>query len=527
MAGGKSRSRVLSALSNQCWAITPAGFEQVCGAVYRWERGEILSREAKDAKIGAVRRATPPPIPPTAAGKIVGIDVFGPITQRAGIVEDISNATSCESLVSQIKAAAADPHCSGIALNFSTPGGSVFGLVEASELIYGLRGIKPVWGIANSECCSAGIWLLSQCERAYGAPLGNVGGIGVITSFEAAVDDAKEKGTKTYYVSAPKGGFKAEDRGPMTPELEAILQKRVDDTLVPFEAHVARGRTTSRSKVSPADVRSTYGAGRTMSSEDATAAGMLDGVRTWSDMTDEMMGRSAKASRSTVAVPRGAPAAAKKGKTMADENEGGSPPVTMEALAELFAKQHTATLAAMNATMKAGEEAQAKRFSDLAADNAETKRILAETQAQTALATKSSGFRMELQALKAAGKVADGEIEAELQELLALPDALASAKLQRMKAGGVRIPTRAAFMVTGSAGKQMPVTNLLPHVKPEEEMVDTSQAALTDLAAYGEICAEAGISTDTTVPLTPIQKSLLSQRLSERGAFSRFLTRTN
>lgn len=520
MAGGKSRSRVVSALSDQCWAILPGGYDLVAEVAFRWARGEILAPKERQAAIEAARRPTP--MAP-AGGKIALINVFGPISPRMNALSEISDCSSCEEIKTSLLTAKADPQCVAAALNFHTPGGSVYGVTELADLIFSMRGSFPVWGISDYQCGSLGLWLLSQCERAYADPDSDTGGLGVLTSHDDLTDAAMKEGRKTVFVSAPEDGFKVEDRGPMTPELRSYLQGRVDETYVAFAGTVARGR-----KLSVAKVRDTFGKGRMLSAETASSVGMVDGVRTLTDMMDEMMGRSAKASRSQVAVPRGAPAAAKKGKAMADnETEGGSPPDQTAALRQMLTDFSASVATSVQSAVNAATAPLTERVAQVAAENTRLAEQVTRTQVEAANAARLAQTRSRLEGLQARGIVASGEIDAELSELMELSAASADARLARLSASAPRIPQRRQFMITGQAGAQVPVETLLPPSGAHEEEFDMSPRNMQALASYGEILTASGIPTSPSTPFTPEQRAIVAQQLEARGAFNRYFQRSN
>jgi hypothetical protein len=107
------------------------------------------------------------------------LNVFGMIMQRADQFSEMSGAASCESLDARFCAARDDASVSAIVLRFDTPGGGVYGVEELGKTIFEGRNVKPVYGSADAEACSAGYWLFGACGFRSMTPSGGIGSLGV------------------------------------------------------------------------------------------------------------------------------------------------------------------------------------------------------------------------------------------------------------------------------------------------------------------------------------------------------------
>jgi signal peptide peptidase SppA len=214
------------------------------------------------------------------------------------MMDDISGPGSCSTqmLVSALRAAETDDSVGQILIDFSSPGGSVYGVQEAASEIARINAIKPIVGIANSMCASAAYWLMSQCSEAYCTPGGEVGSIGVWQAHEdvsKAMDDA---GVKVTLVSAGKFKVEGNPYAPLDPEALQFMQQRTDDYYQAFTKAVAKGRG-----VPVATARDAMGQGRVYGADQALSAGMVDGIMDFDSLVKKMQ-KGAKATRTQSAV---------------------------------------------------------------------------------------------------------------------------------------------------------------------------------------------------------------------------------
>lgn len=203
----------------------------------------------------------------------VGITVIGMRGVALYDLEFQPYAFSTARLAQKITDAAADPASDAIVLDINTPGGAVTGTAEAADAVYNATKKKPVIGIINPLCASAGYWIASQCTKLLAVPSADVGSIGVFMchlDFSAALADA---GIKPTFIKA--GEFKTEGNAlePLSGEAKAFYQSEVDQTYDDFLKAVARGRGVSRHRA-----KLTYGQGRVLRADAALNVGMIDAV---------------------------------------------------------------------------------------------------------------------------------------------------------------------------------------------------------------------------------------------------------
>ena len=223
------------------------------------------------------------------AGNIALIQVHGPIVQRASQLGMCEAGTGAHEIGAALDAALADSSVGQILISFDSPGGSVFGIQELGDKIRAARAQKPVVGIADSMSASAAYWLMSQCGETYITPGGMVGSIGVYTAHENVAKALETEGIEITLISAGKYKTEGNPFEPLGDEARADTQARVDTYYRMFTQAVAKGRGVPVDKV-----RSDMGEGRMLLADAALAAGMVDGIATFSEVVAKMQrnGRS-------------------------------------------------------------------------------------------------------------------------------------------------------------------------------------------------------------------------------------------
>ena len=236
---------------------------------------------------------------PTAGNNIAVMGLYGPIMQRAGLMDMCTGGTSTQGFTQSLRAAMADDSVSQILVDIDSPGGSVAGVAELAAELRTARNTKPIVAVANSMAASAAYWLGSSCSELYCTPGGQVGSIGVITAHDDISKAMEEAGIKTTLITA--GKFKAEGNpyGPMDEDALRNTQSMIDSYYADFTGDVSKGR-----KVGIDAVRDDMGQGRMLRGVDAQKAGMVDGVKTIDEVIRGMQRNARSSSRSALAASR-------------------------------------------------------------------------------------------------------------------------------------------------------------------------------------------------------------------------------
>lgn len=243
--------------------------------------------------------AAPRAARPSAGKNIAVLNLYGPIMQRASMMDMCTGGTSTQDFTSALRSAMADETISQILVDIDSPGGSVAGVNELAAELRSSRASKPIVAIANSMAASAAYWIGSSCSEFYCTPSGQVGSIGVIAAHEDMSKAMEEEGVKTTLITA--GKFKAEGNnlGPLDEEALRTMQAMIDSYYADFTSAVAKGRG-----VPVEQVRNDMGQGRMLRGDAAQAAQMIDGVASFDDVVKKMQRSAGPRGRSALAAAR-------------------------------------------------------------------------------------------------------------------------------------------------------------------------------------------------------------------------------
>lgn len=275
------------------WALMPERLTALTAVLMRWSQGmpagdDVLARVDADKLVRDARRQA---VSAAGGGGIAVLPLYGVITQRGNMVDDISGPGSVSTqLFSQaLRQALADDTVSQILIDIDSPGGSVYGVSELADEIAAARTQKPVVAIANSLAASAAYWLGAQADELYVTPGGEVGSIGVWQAHFDYSQALAAEGVTPTLISAGKYKVEGNPYMPLDADAQGFLQSRVDDYYGAFTKAVARGRGLPISQV-----RDGMGQGRVLGADAALAQNMVDGVATFDDVLKKMR-RDAKA----------------------------------------------------------------------------------------------------------------------------------------------------------------------------------------------------------------------------------------
>ena len=259
------------------WALMPERLNAVSAVMARWSShapatAEVLAGIDVDKVAREARRQTATSV---SGGGIAVLPLYGVITQRGNMIEDVSGpgSVSTQKFAAALRQALADESVSQILIDIDSPGGSVYGVAELADEIVAARAQKPIIAIANSLAASAAYWIGCSASEFYVTPGGEVGSIGVWQAHFDYSQALAAEGVTPTLISA--GTYKVEGNpyAPLEPEAQAFMQSRVDDYFLAFSKAVAKGRS-----VPIAQVRNGMGQGRVLGADAALEQNMVDGV---------------------------------------------------------------------------------------------------------------------------------------------------------------------------------------------------------------------------------------------------------
>ena len=269
------------------WALMPERLSAVTAVIARWSgdaraSDEVMHSVAADRNARDARRQSSVS---NSGGGIAVLPLYGIVTQRGNMVDDVSGAgtASTQQFSNLLRAALQDETVSQILIDIDSPGGSVYGVAELADEIVSVRAQKPVVAIANSLAASAAYWIGCSASEFYVTPGGEVGSIGVWQAHQDYSKAMDEAGVKTTLISAGKFKVEGNPYAPLNEEAQGFMQSRVDDYYAAFTKAVAKGRGVPISQV-----RDGMGQGRVLGADAALASSMVDGIATFDDVVKKM-----------------------------------------------------------------------------------------------------------------------------------------------------------------------------------------------------------------------------------------------
>ena len=269
------------------WALMPERLSAVSAVLARWS-SRIQATDPIADPIQADRASREMRRQASAAqsaGGIAVLPLYGVITQRGNMVQDVSGpgVTSTQQFSAAFRQLLADDTVGQILIDIDSPGGSVYGVAELADEIQGARGQKPVVAIANSLAASAAYWIGCAASEFYITPGGEVGSIGVWQAHQDYSKALDEAGVKTTLIAAGKFKVEGNPYAPLDEDAQAFLQSRVDEYYAAFTKSVAKGRG-----VPIAQVRDAMGQGRVVGADAALSLGLVDGVASFDEVLQKM-----------------------------------------------------------------------------------------------------------------------------------------------------------------------------------------------------------------------------------------------
>lgn len=204
---------------------------------------------------------------PYVVGNIGVIPVVGVIGKGLTPLEKMMGATDVNEIADALDAFAMNPEVEKVALQVSSPGGTVTGVEELANKVRNLK--KPTLAYTDSEMASAAYWIASAADRVLASGSASVGSIGVYMAIPDYSKAAEMAGIKMVVVKS--GKFKGAgiegtslDEGQM-----ANLQESVDTIHADFKAAVNMKRKLVKAEAME---------GQIFSGKQAAAQGLVTGL---------------------------------------------------------------------------------------------------------------------------------------------------------------------------------------------------------------------------------------------------------
>ena len=173
-------------------------------------------------------------------GGVAIIDMIGTMVHRGGFMQALSGITSYSKISRRFQRAMNDSQVNAIFINADTPGGSVNGAFDLSDLIYESRDVKPVYTLAVDCLCSAGILIGSSAEKVYATQTGQIGSIGVVMKHMDISKWNAKTGINSTYIYAGDRKIDGHPDAPLSKEVMALFQVEVQKLYSMFTSVMGR-----------------------------------------------------------------------------------------------------------------------------------------------------------------------------------------------------------------------------------------------------------------------------------------------
>jgi protease-4 len=248
--------QIISKVYEQPWLITPAKHRAIQRLITAHMDGHGMDMPEKDDEEEDEEIAMD--------GGTAIIPVHGIIGKHLSMLETMCGGCDLDGVSQMLDVAGADKSVKRVLLDFRTPGGTVTGIPELARKIANYS--KPTLAFTDSECCSAGYWLASQCGQFYATESSNVGSVGV---YMALLDESRALENEGIKINAIKAGeFKLAGASfkPLSETERAMFQSGVDKLHAQFKDAVLRNREIDTSCLE----------GQCFDGDAAVANGMVD-----------------------------------------------------------------------------------------------------------------------------------------------------------------------------------------------------------------------------------------------------------
>lgn len=341
-------------------------------------------------------------------GDVAVVKIQGPLSQRGGWFWD-----GYDKIRSRFEKALEDPKVRAVTLQIDSPGGAVAGLFETARAMRraAADARKPVIAYADELAASAGYALASVADEIYLPESGTVGSVGVISVLADRSKLNERMGVRVHVLTTGKHKGDGHPDKPLTDEVIARYQERVNALGAQFNEMVADARGVSPAYVKGLEAAVFHGAA-------AVKGKLANGVASFDEVL-RLAGDKAKASRSSgrrQEKPMNTEKATAAGGTVGGEVLLSAPPAQdLKAIAISVGLSHDASEQAILETV------------------ASTRRDLAELQRLTGKSNVSDA----LGAVQA-GQIAIGQLESAQREIAVYREASTAHEVETLIEAGKR-----------------------------------------------------------------------------------------
>ena len=195
------------------------------------------------------------------------VPIVGVIGKGLSPLEKMMGAVDVNDVSAAIDAFAANPEVEKVALQISSPGGTVTGVEELANKVRNLE--KPTLAYTDSEMASAAYWIGSAADRVVASPSSTVGSIGVYMAIPDYSEAAKMQGIKMVVIKSGKFKGAGIEGTSLDEDQMDNLQASVDTIHAEFKEAVNMKRKMVKAEAME---------GQTFSGKQAAAQGLVTGL---------------------------------------------------------------------------------------------------------------------------------------------------------------------------------------------------------------------------------------------------------
>lgn len=259
------------------WCVEPARFSQLLDRVNKMDLvSHVAAQQPRTVNVADPMYAS------IEGGSIAVIDIQGTMT-KAG--SSLGGGGTVEARKA-IRQAEKDSTVGAILIRFDSPGGTVSGTADLAAEV--AKTTKPTIAFVEDLCCSAAMWVASQCDEVYAnnatAMIGSIGTFMGLYDISKALEN---EGIRAVVIKAGEfkgGGFPGAE---ITDAQIAEWQKQIDAIQAEFTSGIASGRKLSLEEAQKLVTGLTYVA------TEAQSLKLIDGIKTFDEVVAGMRSKMA------------------------------------------------------------------------------------------------------------------------------------------------------------------------------------------------------------------------------------------
>lgn len=170
---------------------------------------------------------------------IAVLPVTGTLTHRLGAMRPFSGMTGYDGITACLMQAMADESVRGVLLDIDSPGGQASGAFDCADMIYRLRGQKPIWALCNDMACSAAMLLAAACSRRLATQTSRTGSVGVMMAHASFAGQLAQQGVDITLIYSGAHKVDGNQFEALPEEIRCDFQQRIDAARRMFAEKVA------------------------------------------------------------------------------------------------------------------------------------------------------------------------------------------------------------------------------------------------------------------------------------------------